>query len=162
MDNISPNFNTNQRHSLKRKRRDCPGASLRDRKTQHVCKPNSVYPRRCRRKRGSHLSWRHVAMPLQRPTRAQIATPAALQMDAGRVRSTPLHGLAPGGVYRAGLLPNRWCALTAPFHPYLPCRLRGRKGGLLSVALSVAFRRPAVSRHPALWSSDFPPILRRA
>ena len=32
----------------------------------------------------------------------------------------------------------------------------GAIGGLFSVALSVASRRPAVSRHPALWSSDFP------
>jgi hypothetical protein len=29
-------------------------------------------------------------------------------------------------------------------------------GGLLSVALSIALRRPAVSRHPALRSPDFP------
>ena len=29
-------------------------------------------------------------------------------------------------------------------------------GGLLSVALSSASRRPGVTRHPALWSSDFP------
>ena len=31
-------------------------------------------------------------------------------------------------------------------------------GGLISVALSVAFRRPGVTRHLALWSSDFPPM----
>jgi len=35
-------------------------------------------------------------------------------------------------------------------------------GGLLSVALSIASRRPAVSRHPALWSPDFPPPTQRA
>jgi hypothetical protein len=29
-------------------------------------------------------------------------------------------------------------------------------GSLFSVALSIASRRPAVSRHPALWSPDFP------
>jgi hypothetical protein len=29
-------------------------------------------------------------------------------------------------------------------------------GGIFSVALSVASRRPAVSRHPAHWSPDFP------
>ena len=34
---------------------------------------------------------------------------------------------------------------------------RGAIGGLLSVALSVASRRPGVTRHPALRSSDFPP-----
>src|SRR5215217_5682525 len=51
------------------------------------------------------------------------------------------------------LSPDARCALTAPFHP---CLSPGAIGGLFSVALSVASRRPAVSRHPALWSSDFP------
>ena len=42
-------------------------------------------------------------------------------------------------------------------HPFtLACAPGGAIGGLLSVALSVASRRPAVSRHSALWSSDFP------
>lgn len=31
-------------------------------------------------------------------------------------------------------------------------------GGIFSVALSVASRRPGVTRHTALWSSDFPRI----
>jgi hypothetical protein len=53
------------------------------------------------------------------------------------------------------LLPGARWALTPPFHPCL-CRVSPVIGGLLSVALSVALRRPAVSRHPALWSSDFP------
>ena len=35
-------------------------------------------------------------------------------------------------------------------------RLPAAIGGLLSAALSVALRRPGVTRHPALWSSDFP------
>ena len=30
-----------------------------------------------------------------------------------------LFGLAPGGVYLASRSPDCWCALTAPFHPYL-------------------------------------------
>jgi len=54
-------------------------------------------------------------------------------------------------------LPGARCALTAPFHPCLCTRPGPRAiGGLLSVALSVASRRPGVTRHPALWSSDFP------
>jgi hypothetical protein len=32
--------------------------------------------------------------------------------------NSPLFGLAPGGVYLADQSPGRWCALTAPFHPY--------------------------------------------
>lgn len=33
----------------------------------------------------------------------------------------------------------------------------GRRGGLFSVALSSRSPSPGVTRHPALWSSDFPP-----
>ena len=49
------------------------------------------------------------------------------------------------------LLPETRCALTAPFHPYLAVR-----GGVFSVALSVGSPLPRVTRHTALWSSDFP------
>jgi len=38
--------------------------------------------------------------------------------NAGRV-IVPLFGLAPGGVCRAGRLPDSRCALAAPFHPCL-------------------------------------------
>ncbi len=47
---------------------------------------------------------------------------------------------------RGGLLPHRF-TLTPP--------LSGR-GGLLSVALSLALRPVGVTHHPALWSPDFP------
>ena len=80
-------------------------------------------------------------------------------LPAGQVeRAVPsrLFGLAPDGVYhaadryrqRGGLLPHRFT---------LACASREAIGGLFSAALSVASRRPAVSRHPALRSSDFPP-----
>jgi hypothetical protein len=49
------------------------------------------------------------------------------------------------------LLPTARCALTAPFHPYPALR-----GGVFSVALSVGSPLPRVTRHTALWSSDFP------
>ncbi len=39
--------------------------------------------------------------------------------SAGRL-IVSLFGLAPGGVCRAGLLPDSRCALTAPFHPCRP------------------------------------------
>jgi hypothetical protein len=51
--------------------------------------------------------------------------------------------------------PDRWCALTAPFHPYL-CEPWSAIGGLLSVALSCGSPRLAVSQHPALRSPDLP------
>ena len=54
------------------------------------------------------------------------------------------------------LLPVTRCALTAPFHPYLAMR-----GGIFSVALSVGSPLPRVTRHTALWSSDFPRPLNR-
>ena len=38
--------------------------------------------------------------------------------ETRRATSPPLFGLAPDGVYQAALSPRRWCALTAPFHPY--------------------------------------------
>ena len=43
--------------------------------------------------------------------------------------------------------------------PVRPTKTVGAIGGLFSVALSIALRRPAVSRHPALWSSDFPRVV---
>lgn len=63
----------------------------------------------------------------------------------------PLFGLAAGGVYQAGQSPDLWCALTAPFHPYL-----AQRGGLFSVALSLGSPPLDVIQHPALCSSDFP------
>ena len=40
----------------------------------------------------------------------------------------------------------------------LPDPLARPSAVMLSVPLSVALRRPAVSRHPTLWSPDFPPL----
>src|SRR5687768_4648284 len=60
------------------------------------------------------------------------------------------------GVAVPPLLPAARWALTPPFHPYPTAPLRGPAGGLLSVALSVAFRRPGVTWQSALRSSDFP------
>src|SRR6476620_12078215 len=55
------------------------------------------------------------------------------------------------GVTVPRLLPGARWALTPPFHPY-----PWIQGGLFSVALSVAFRRPGVTWRSTLWSSDFP------
>src|SRR5258708_1039749 len=53
--------------------------------------------------------------------------------------------------------PRRWCALTAPFHPYLCCLPEETAiGGLFSVALSCESPRLGVTQHPALWSPDVP------
>jgi hypothetical protein len=50
---------------------------------------------------------------------------------------------------------DRWCALTAPFHPYL-CGPESAIGGLFSVALSFESPRLVHHQHPALWSPDLP------
>src|SRR5256712_1332388 len=55
------------------------------------------------------------------------------------------------GVAVPRLLPGARWALTPPFHPY-----PWIQGGLFSVALSVALRRPGVTWQSALRSSDFP------
>src|SRR5436190_11579440 len=60
--------------------------------------------------------------------------------SAGRLLAGPVC-LAPDGVWLAAVSPRRWWALTPPFHPYLQRLRRIAAGGLLSVPLSVGFRR---------------------
>lgn len=54
-----------------------------------------------------------------------------------------LFGLAPGGVYRAALVAKR---AVCSYHTLSPLPLKIR-GGLLSVALSLRFPSPGVTRH---------------
>jgi hypothetical protein len=73
----------------------------------------------------------------------------------GAGNPSSLLGLAPGGACHAadvtaGAVRSYRTVSTLPVLP------AGAIGGVLSVALSVASRRPVVNRHPALWSSDFP------
>ena len=57
------------------------------------------------------------------------------------------------------LSPNTRWALTPPFHPCPQC-FSTPVGGLFSVALSVGFPRLGVTQHFALWSSDFPHLMK--
>jgi len=66
----------------------------------------------------------------------------------------PLFGLAPGGVYHAVRVATSAVG-SYPAISTLPVLFRAI-GGIFSVALSIASRRPVVNRHPALWSPDFP------
>jgi len=93
--------------------------------------------------------------------------------------SSGLPGAYPPEAERSGPLPSRPClallrvgvatlqvALQSrgllPHGFTLACvRLMRTIGCLVSVALSVALRRPPVRWHPALWSPDFPPPLLR-
>jgi len=43
---------------------------------------------------------------------------ATIPEESARNVISLLFGLAPGGVYLADWSPSRWCALTAPLHPY--------------------------------------------
>ena len=90
---------------------------------------------------------------------SDCSEPLAAYPGLGRDRRplVPYLALLRMGFAVRPLLPAARCALTAPFHPCLYSPVGGTIGGLLSAALSVASRRPGVTRHPALRSSDFPP-----
>jgi hypothetical protein len=64
-----------------------------------------------------------------------------------RAAGRPYSVLLPVGFTLPAPLPERRCALTAPFHPCPWKGLRPCTGGLLSVALSLGSPPPAVSRH---------------
>ena len=72
-------------------------------------------------------------------------------------RIASLRGLAPGVVYRAAPVTGRAVGSYPTFSP-LPPGAFARGGGLFSVALSSGLLPPGVTRHPALRSSDFPPV----
>jgi hypothetical protein len=100
---------------------------------------------------------------------------ALARHGAGRSR-VPYLALHPMGFSVPGSLRSQRWALTPPFHPYPALSrtfadrwLRKERGGLFSVALSVRMPRGiaarvypkvmlSVTRHRALWCSDFPPL----
>ena len=86
-------------------------------------------------------------------------SPCGPQERTRRPARFPIWSCSRWGLPCRRMLPPARCALTAPFHPYLPrpvCTCRDI-GGLLSVALSVGSRPPGITWHLALWSPDFPP-----
>ena len=94
----------------------------------------------------SHSSRPIVAKRLKQPTRM-----------LGEQRRCILFGLAADGVWPATDCYQPHGALL-PHHFTLTCAVLPQPSAvMLSVPLSVASRRPAVSRHPALCSPDFPP-----
>ena len=94
----------------------------------------------------SHSSRRIIADTLQQPTRT-----------LGGPRQCVLFGLAPNGVWPAAPCCQVHGALLPHLFTLTRAARRRPSAVLLSVPLSVAFPRPAVSRHPALRSPDFPP-----
>jgi hypothetical protein len=118
-----------------------PGRKLTLGKVKLACKPGSVG--RLATPRQSFI-WAGSCLP------ARATYPGA----ARATLSPPYLVLLRMGFALPPLLPGARWALTPPFHP---CPHPSRAaGGMFSVALSIASRRPAVSRHPALRSPDFP------
>lgn len=101
-----------------------------------------------------------VVIPLGRASpRASSDSPGSIGravLKRSPIRSCSGWGLPCDRCYhRPGeLLPRRFTLAATPPD--------GGGGGLLSVALSSGSPPPAVGWHPALWSSDFPPVRRTA
>ncbi len=73
------------------------------------------------------------------------------------LRRACLRGLAPDGVCRAARVTADAVGSYPAFSPLPTSHRDGWAAVFFSVALSSAFPPPGVTRHRALWSSDFPP-----
>src|SRR4030095_16876291 len=105
---------------------------------------------RSRGRSDDHSSRLRVSPKLQQPTRKHGT---GQPRPAPEMRTTfPVWPCSVWGL-PDDPLPNRRCALTAPFHPYL------RPFGPSAVSFLLHFPSltgPRITRHTALWSSDFP------
>ena len=127
-----------------------------------------LYPRRD----GNHSSGFRLSPKFMRSTRklGRAILPPCAHGDAS------LFDLAPRGVCRAGPSPDRWCALTAPFHPYLravacpgryvfcgtfrPLRAPGLRGTLPCGVRTFLSREPeAIARPSALQTLSLYPAI---
>ncbi len=99
-----------------------------------------------------HLSGTAIAGGLERPTR---------DSSGAGDSSSSIWPCSKWGLPCDSRLRQPGALLPHPFT--LACASEKAIGGLLSAALSVIgrSRRPGVTRHPALWSSDFPPSMSR-
>ena len=101
--------------------------------------------------RGSHSSGTAFARCLTQPT--WMTGPETGCSDAFAPPASSLFGLAPGGVYRAVRVASDAVGSYPTLSPLPrhPCRFmtqrNGRRGGLLSVALSLGSPPPGVTRH---------------
>ena len=120
------------------------------------CKPISVCPDRS----GERI----ICLSSQYPEPAPLAR--KLERAAPKVPYLALH---PMGFSVPRRLRFARCALTAPFHPYpervaatgAVCFLWHCPSGCLAASAPVCISdRIGVTRHRALWSSDFPPPAR--
>ncbi len=100
-----------------------------------------------------HRSRTVVADGLERPTRGSDGAGRAVEPLRA---PPPLHGLAPGGAYRARTVAGPAVGSYPTVSPLPDPRLRAAIGGLLSVALSLGSRPVGVTHHLALRSPDVP------
>jgi len=99
-------------------------------------------------------TWRAEAHPAGRGPRPWSL--AHLPKEVPAAHAEPYLGLHQMGFAQPDVLPRRWCALTAPFHPYRPhVAARLRRFTFCCTIPSLA--GPGVTWHPVLWCSDFPP-----
>ena len=116
-------------------------------------KPSSVPPFGCPFGGGDHSSGTAVADRLERLTRERTSGQLGSSTHAD---DHSLFSLAPSGVCHASRV------TTAPVRSYRTISpLPRNRGGIFSVALSLGSPPPGVTRHPALRSSDFPPVKER-
>ena len=112
-----------------------------------LCKPSSVSCPGHPGHGGDHSSGTTVARRLVRPTR---------RLERAALKRLPMRPCSRWGLPcrprcrgRGGLLPRLFTLAVRP---------RGGTAVCFSVALSSTFPPPGVTRHRALWSSDFPPV----
>src|SRR5215472_17528016 len=130
-----------------------PGQVVRAPGSTSLCKPSPVSRPGHPGRGGDHSSRTAVTRRLKRPTR---------RLERAALIAPAYAALLPMGFAVPPALPRARWALTPPFHPCRPaCRSTLAGGGLFSVALSSALPPPGVTRHRALWSSDFPPAVPR-
>ena len=99
----------------------------------------------------NHSSGIAVTSYLKQPTRESARD---RRWQTRRPAHSPIWSCSGRGLPCRELLPVARCALTAPFHPYLPSRTK--TGGIFSVALSMGSRPPGVTWRPVRRSPDFP------
>ena len=127
--------------------------------TKLACKPHSVLSlRKNLRKSGDHLSWAVIADSLVQSTRTSYGTsrPTPAASQNGQLQACALLDLAPGRVCPAS---NITVAAGGLLHHRFTLTDRKKPAGNIPLCCTCRrFTRPAVSRHRALWSADFPQL----
>lgn len=127
---------------------------------QPACKPGSVRHRPLAQTiRDDHSSGTMFAHGLEQPTRtAGLTSPRGVIACANSPLRRPYSVLLPVGFTMPAPLPDPRCALTAPFHPYLPSQLALRRQAVRSLwHFPWGCPRRTLSGTVCQGSPDFPP-----